>query len=307
MNPSASHTFEQLPGMRGMMLRAALPAGKGPLKDGQTIPRIEATVPRTLILPKDLARYRQVCGFVAGERVPPTWLQVLAGPLHMAILADKSFPLPAMGIVHVRNRIDQFEPISIADTIELCAYVEGHRPHKRGVEFDLITEARRAGEVVWRAETTVLSMAGNKAGGKKSGKTTTQSAPGELPNRTHSVIWPVAEDQGRKYGAVSGDRNPIHLYALSAKLFGFNRAIVHGMWSLGRCVAELEELTEQHNVRIDVDFKRPIFLPSRVLFSACADQMPMDFAIRTPDGAKLHMQGTLSTLPADHGDDRSGN
>ena len=47
-------------------------------------------------------------------------------------------------------------------------------------------------------------------------------------------------DIGRRYGAVSGDRNPIHLYPLTARLFGFRRAIAHGMWTKARCLAALE-------------------------------------------------------------------
>ncbi len=294
MNAVSSHTFERLPGANALMLRAALPFGRGPLKDGATVPRIEMTVPRVLISPKELARYRKVCGFVVAERVPPTWLQVLAGPLHMAILADKHFPLPAMGLVHVRNCIDQYEPVSLADSIELRAHVDGHRPAKRGVEFDLVTQARNSsGELVWRSVTTVLSMAGHKAGGNKTAKRPAQDQE-VATQRSHSVIWKVPEGQGRSYGSVSGDRNPIHVHAISAKLFGFKRAIVHGMWSLGRCLAELEEQTAQENVRCEVSFKRPIFLPSRVLFSA-GGEGDVDFSLSTPDAAKVHLKGLITS------------
>lgn len=311
MKPSIQ-TFEQLPSMNPMMLRAALPSGKGPLKSGATIPKIVTTVPRLLVLPKELARYRKVCGFVPSDRVPPTWLQVLAGPLHMAILADKTFPLPAMGIVHVRNRIEQLAPLAIADTIEMTAHVEGHRTAKRGVEFDLVTEVSRNGTLIWKSVATVLSMVGHKGGGHKgaSNRASTPPPAGEQPNRTHSVIWPVAEDQGRKYAAVSGDRNPIHLHAVSAKLFGFRRAIVHGMWSLGRCLAELEDVTPESGLCVDVSFRRPIFLPSRVLFSAGAIEAedvepdgayPVNisaFAVRTPDAAKTHLSGAVRASAA---------
>ena len=39
---------------------------------------------------------------------------------------------------------------------------------------------------------------------------------------------------------MSGDHNPIHLYPLTAKALGFRRQIAHGMWSLARCVAAVE-------------------------------------------------------------------
>ena len=55
------------------------------------------------------------------------------------------------------------------------------------------------------------------------------------------TTWRLPGDLGRRYAAVSGDHNPIHLYPLTAKAFGFPRQIAHGMWSKARCVAALDE------------------------------------------------------------------
>jgi acyl dehydratase len=52
--------------------------------------------------------------------------------------------------------------------------------------------------------------------------------------------WWVPADAGRRYAPLSGDWNPIHLNALAARLFGFRRAIAHGMWVKARCLAALE-------------------------------------------------------------------
>ena len=52
--------------------------------------------------------------------------------------------------------------------------------------------------------------------------------------------WHLPDDLGRRYASVSGDRNPIHMHALTAKAFGFPRAIAHGMWTKARCLAALE-------------------------------------------------------------------
>ncbi len=73
-------------------------------------------------------------------------------------------------------------------------------------------------------------------------------------------------DIGRRYGAVSGDRNPIHLYPLSAKLFGFKRQIAHGMWSKARCLAELQNQLPEDAFTVDVQFKLPMFVPATVKF-----------------------------------------
>ena len=68
---------------------------------------------------------------------------------------------------------------------------------------------------------------------------------------------------------MSGDHNPIHLYPLTAKALGFPRQIAHGMWSLARCVAALENRLPDA-VRVDVAFKKPILLPGSVAFGSPA-------------------------------------
>ena len=52
--------------------------------------------------------------------------------------------------------------------------------------------------------------------------------------------WKAPADIGRQYAKVSGDYNPIHLSAVSAKLFGFPTAIAHGLWNKARTLAALE-------------------------------------------------------------------
>ncbi|QJX03408.1 hypothetical protein HML84_20650 [Alcanivorax sp. IO_7] len=73
--------------------------------------------------------------------------------------------------------------------------------------------------------------------------------------------WKVPGNTGRRYGAVSGDRNPIHLYPLTARLFGFKRQIAHGMWSKARALGQLQQQLPEEVFRVDVQFKLPMFIP----------------------------------------------
>jgi acyl dehydratase len=112
-------------------------------------------------------------------------------------------------------------------------------------------------------------------------------APSELP---FVAQWKLGEDLGRRYGAASGDRNPIHMHAYSAKLLGFPRAIAHGMWTKARCLAALESrLPDAYTV--DVTFKRPILLPGSVAFAAEDGR----FAVRNRrDDTKIHLEGRVT-------------
>jgi hypothetical protein len=77
--------------------------------------------------------------------------------------------------------------------------------------------------------------------------------------------WRLPADLGRQYAAVSGDINPIHLSALSARPFGFRGAIIHGMWTYARALAALDGRLPESYV-VDMSFRKPIILPGTVSF-----------------------------------------
>jgi acyl dehydratase len=101
-------------------------------------------------------------------------------------------------------------------------------------------------------------------------------------------VWEVGRDAGRRYAAVSGDRNPIHLSRLAARAFGFPRAIAHGMWAKARCLAAFEgRLPAAYTV--EVAFRAPILLPARVGFTVTGQ----DFALHDARGGRPHLTGTI--------------
>jgi acyl dehydratase len=279
--------FDVPPTTGSMMLRAAF-GRKGGLKEGENLARFEAAVNGVTVT--QLAEYQGVCGFPESEIVPITMPQVVAAPLHMAVLTHPSFPMPAMGMVHVASRIIQERPIHAEESLDVLVWVEGQRQARKGCEADLITEIRSGGEKVWESVTTVLSMAAKGHGEK--------SAPPPVPNPepTRSAVWSMPSDLGRKYGTIAGDRNPIHLWPITAKLFGFKRHIIHGMWLLARAMAELDTDVGEGRVQVDVSFKRPVFLPGTAAFSAGPHEGGTAFRLDNPEKGKTHLFGSVKTL-----------
>lgn len=109
------------------------------------------------------------------------------------------------------------------------------RPHHRGSAFDVVAEATAdaGGSPVWRSVSIYLHRDRTAAPGARR----RQDDPHPGPALTRLTV-PAAT--GRRYAAVSGDRNPIHLHPLTARPFGFRRAIAHGMWTKARCLAALD-------------------------------------------------------------------
>ena len=225
-------------------LRAALP-GRGADLPSDTLTRT------VRIDAGHLASYAHVCGFTLSDRLPPTYPHVLAFPLHMELLAHA--PFSAVGVVHIANRIVQHRPLALGEELELRVSAGPLEPHHRGRTFDFISEAYVDGELVWEDYSTNLK----KGGGSGEKEARAFEAP---PVTAH---WQLPDDLGRRYAAVSGDHNPIHLHGLAAKAFGFPRAIAHGMWTKARCLASLR-LPDAFEV--EARFKKPVLLPSRVTF-----------------------------------------
>jgi acyl dehydratase len=92
--------------------------------------------------------------------------------------------------------------------------------------------------------------------------------------------WHLASDTGRAYAAVSGDWNPIHLSAPSARLLGMKRAIAHGLYLAARMV-ELAEPAAPDAVSWGVDFLSPALLPGTLAVAVRPGEAPGGSARRT--------------------------
>ncbi|MCX5236539.1 MaoC/PaaZ C-terminal domain-containing protein [Streptomyces prunicolor] len=264
-------------------------------------PRPDAEFPRTrLVLPgvrvdlAKLAAYERVCGFATGDdALPITYPHVLGFPLAMRLMSCRAFPLPLLGLVHTSVEITRHTAVPATGEYEITVYVDELAPHRRGTEATVTTEMRvggasedgTGGEVVWESRSTYLARH-HRA---DTPTPTPELPPARAPLPTVAE-WRLGEDVGRRYGAASGDRNPIHLYPLTARLFGFPRAIAHGMWTAARCLAA-RGTPERTLVR--AEFRAPVLLPGTVEYAALDDR----FALR--DGAgRVHVEGFVYPVVA---------
>ncbi|MGH2969464.1 MAG: MaoC family dehydratase [Solirubrobacteraceae bacterium] len=232
-----------------------------------------------------LAGYSGVCGFERADRLPATYPHIVAFPLAMKLMTARSFPFGVLGLVHVANAIVQRRPVSPDEPLSVRVHAEALEPHDRGTQFTIAGEGRVGDELVWESRNVYLHRSGGGAGARPKGG---RESP--APARAH---WRIPGDIGRRYGAVSGDRNPIHLHTLSARLFGMPRPIAHGMWLKARCLAELEpRLPDAFEVR--VRFKLPVLLPAQVAFGT---RDGGTFEVRDASSGKPHLSGTVTPLP----------
>jgi acyl dehydratase len=290
VTPPPTTTLTATPGLAPLLARGAL---LSPFKR----PRPDAYFPRTrLVLPGlrvDLARlaaYERVCGFATGDdALPPTYPHVLGFPLAMRLMSGLRFPLPLLGLVHTSVEITRRAPLAATGEYELMVYVEELVPHRRGTEAAVVTEMRAGGEVVWESRSTYLARHRHRARSRPAPSSERLGEREERETLPAEAEWRLAGDVGRRYAAASGDRNPIHLHPLTARLFGFPRAIAHGMWTLARGLAAHGTPTA---VLVRADFRAPVLLPGTVTYAA--DDTGL-FELRGGDG-RVHVSGGVYPL-----------
>jgi len=247
-----------------------------------------------------VADYDRVCGFALRDVIPATYPHMLAFPLQLSLMTDPSFPFPAIGLVHIANRITQHRPIRAGERLAIDVWATPVEDHPRGKQFSLRSEARAGDDPVWEEVSTNLRRSGGS--GERSGSTSGSDSGSTSGSDSHflpsaenllaTATWNVAGNLGRRYASVSGDYNPIHIHPLSARLFGFPSAIAHGMWTKARCLAALESRLPDA-FTVEVAFKRPILLPGRIEFCEAATTGGIDFGVRDPAKGKSHLDGRV--------------
>jgi acyl dehydratase len=304
----AERTLSSSPGMLPLFARAGAAMVPGAsrlpfLGGGRTseLPDLTLVLEDVVSTRERLATYDRVCSFPLRDLLPATYIHVLAFPLHLALMTDPSFPFPALGLVHIANQIVQRRPVGVTEQLQIKVWATALEPHSRGTKFTLRSEARVGDELVWEERSMILKRGDSSETDVKPGDSSERAwrADRETPEDEElpvTATWKLAGDLGRRYGSVSGDLNPIHIHPLTARLFGFPTAIVHGMWTKARCLAALgPRLPERFTV--EVGFRKPILLPATVQFSEREQTGgAIRFGVRGAGKATPHLDGSLSSV-----------
>jgi acyl dehydratase len=297
-----SRELDSVPGLRTLYGKAVagstvkpvlkrLPGIGGRFGRERKLPDTELVVPSHEIDRDHLHAYDRVCGFRLGDELPPTYPHMLAFPLSMQIMTGAEFPFPVIGLVHIRNRIEQSRPIRADERVTVRVRTQNLADHPKGTQFEIHAEAEVDGAPVWRSLSTYLRKGDGGGGNGGSEKKKDDESDDEPPEP--KAIWDVPDDIGRRYASVSGDSNPIHLRRSTALAMGMSRPIAHGMWSKARCLAALEG-TLPEALAVDVAFKLPLPLPSKVAFATWDEGgEKRGFSLRGAKNGKPHLSGTV--------------
>ena len=262
--------YESKPNIASAMFKALVLPRKGfDAKVG--LPNIQATWTGAKADKDALADYLNVLGLPQQDTLPILYPHVMAGAMHMHMLANKAFPIRLLGALHLKNRITQLKTIAVDGVFDIKSAMADFRLVAKGVEFDFTTDVyakNESGELekVW-FEVSTYFMAG-RFGGKENPSTETSFELAALENPVAGKDWFVPANRGKVYAKITGDYNPIHTSKQLAKLFGFKRDIAHGFGVLAQGIETVVAIETAGGLdkalQVDVIFKGPVFLENTV-------------------------------------------
>ncbi|AJT42873.1 dehydratase [Psychromicrobium lacuslunae] len=195
------------------------------------------------------------------DELPAGFAHIMVFPTSIALMAADDFPLPLVGAVHLANRVEQRRRVDPTESFSARVWAQNPAQHRAGTQVEIAAElsTERAGEVVWSSVSTYLAR-----GVKLPGLSAVQTPEREkfsVPDA--NAQWALSSDIGRRYAALSGDVNPIHMSSLSARALGMKGAIAHGMYLASRALASAQPAgLEAFEWR--AEFATPTFIPGLV-------------------------------------------
>src|ERR1700741_4199037 len=124
--------LNQLPASLPLSVKA-LPSGRRKPPKKVQLPKLSVGLKSLRFDPENLKGYRAICGFPEKGGVPIPYPQVSAVGLHMYLMTRPEFPLPMLGLVHLRNRITQDRELNADEEFSVSVAVVEQRPHDKGL------------------------------------------------------------------------------------------------------------------------------------------------------------------------------
>jgi acyl dehydratase len=259
----------------------------------RVIPAADARRHARYLRATDGLRIARLSDGLLSPALPATWETALA----LELLAALDPPLPPGAILHTAAERVILRPLQARETVRCRLELAAVETVQKGVRATLVSRN-------WSPGGQLLSE------GKASFLARTRARAPSVPARAREEIaenpgaepwievarWRLSAAAGRRYAAVSGDWNPIHLTTLSARLFGLPAAILHGYCIEAMVVHALIE----HRLggdpralkRIGIQFRAPLLLPATAVLRVREDDAGRRFQVWGNGGEMLCAEGS---------------
>eukprot|EP00878_Enallax_costatus_P001490 GHUV01001641.1.p1 GENE.GHUV01001641.1~~GHUV01001641.1.p1 ORF type:complete len:327 (+),score=76.16 GHUV01001641.1:118-1098(+) len=279
------------------LIRSALMRKRAP-KDMKGKPiEVSLTVPARF----DASRYAGFLKLVGcsglPDQVPICYPFIESFRISMLAMSHRDFPFNVLGAVLARNTSTLYRKLAADEALTYSVSIDpNHVKNSKGdTEIAIVsTAADASGSKVWENSLTVIVINPKR---QRGGGAKTAEATQESPKRELLAELSLPANAGRAFGALTGDRNPIHMHALTSQLFGFKKPIAHAMYIVSRLEAELAKkgyTIKSYPAVFETEFKRPTPLPNKLQATVSPTAQPsLQCAVLTRDGEKEVIVGRL--------------
>ena len=270
---------------------------------GAASPRRRLAVEKTVTVdPARIRRYLRATdggGIGAFESrdaiVPPLFGATWSATAALELLGQIDPPLPLGGFIHLEEEVLPVRPVRPGERVRFRMELDRVERTPRGTRLTLIARTWNPAGVLCAQSTSVILARGRDP---------RPAPPSERPPRVEETetwseveAWDLASRAGRRYALASGDYNPIHLWGVTARPFGFRRPILHGFCTAAHVahalIRRLLDGDARALRRLQVSFRAPVLLPARIRLLT-ADGAPHRFRVTDAGGVVVFAEGSCS-------------
>jgi acyl dehydratase len=249
---------------------------------------IERTYDNVTLDLKAIKKFSDFFGIKA--KIPAAYFFTLTMRSQLALMCDKTFPFPLMGIVHLTNTINVVGDLDPKKPVDLETIVDLPYKEEGSLFPEVAINIKQNGKTVIKCTSSYIKI--RKRKGPKIEKKAEEVPARRKADYTEELKY--ADNIGWKYAAVSGDYNPIHLIGAFAKSTGFPSTIAHGWCSLTKVFTIIEKQTGKDLKNISVAFKTPVPIPNTLSLELYNNEDgSTDYAVYNKKG-ELNLEGTIS-------------
>jgi len=229
-----------------------------------------------------------------GALLPPFFPATWELGLGLEMLSTLERPLPLGAVVHAGSEVTWARPIRAGDAVRCRVELDRVEQTRRGLK--LTVRARNwtgAGQLCTESTSTLLIRTGASG---ENGKREPRIAPAPSAGEWRELErWHLSAAAGRRYARASGDYNPIHLWPLTARAFGFRAPILHGYAIAARAahglIAHCLGGDPTALRRMGIGFRAPLLLLATAVLLVSEAGGERRFRVAAGDGAAVCAEG----------------
>lgn len=279
--------FRRAPSALAFMARAILTPRRPGLR--AAAPLLAATWRGHRVGGTTLGDFLALTGLQGHPAWPLLYPHVVGFRLQMAVLTDRSFPLPIWNALQVRNRLVLHRAFDRGAKLDFEVRAVAQRVLEKGAEIDLRCAARSGDELFWESTNTFYYRGRFGAPGEAS-----PMAAAPAVESAEALHWTMPAGGGMRCGRLTGDYNGIHLSDWYARRFGFRGAFQHPQRVVGECLARLPERNLSLPLRLETWLKGPVYYGAEVALRISETDDGVTFALHANGDERPAVVGCYS-------------